>query len=47
VVLAVGAVVVGFLVRTWSRGRGEAPEEASLDPELERRVDEELARFEG
>lgn len=46
-VLAVGAVVVGLLVRTWSRGRGETPEEVSLDPELERRVDEELARFEG
>jgi len=47
VVLVVGAVVVGLLVRTWSRGRGETPEEVSLDPELERRVDEELARFEG
>jgi cytochrome c-type biogenesis protein CcmH len=46
-VLAVGAVVVGLLVRTWSRGRGETHEEVSLDPELERRVDEELARFEG
>jgi cytochrome c-type biogenesis protein CcmH len=46
-VLVVGAVVVGLLVRTWSRGRGETLEEVSLDPELERRVDEELARFEG
>jgi cytochrome c-type biogenesis protein CcmH len=46
-VLAVGAVVVGLLIRTWSRARDRAPEDASLDPELERRVDEELARFEG
>jgi cytochrome c-type biogenesis protein CcmH len=46
-ILVVGAVVVGLLVRTWSRGRGETLEEVSLDPELERRVDEELARFEG
>jgi cytochrome c-type biogenesis protein CcmH/NrfF len=45
--LAVGAVVVGALAWTWSRRRDprEAPEPA-LDPALERRVDEELARFE-
>ena len=45
--LLVGAVVVGFLVRTWSRRRGPPPTAAPLDPDLERRVDEELARFEG
>jgi cytochrome c-type biogenesis protein CcmH len=45
--LLVGAVVVGFLVRSWSRRRGPPPTAAPLDPDLERRVDEELARFEG
>ena len=47
-VVAVGAaVVVGLLVRTWSRRRAPPPPARELDPELERRVDEELARFEG
>jgi cytochrome c-type biogenesis protein CcmH len=54
--LGVGAVVVGALAWRWSRkrpsGAGDepAPElngRAPLDPELERRVDEELARFDG
>ena len=46
--LAVGAVVVAGLAWTWSRRRGDEVDEteAALDPELERRVDEELARFE-
>ena len=47
VVLFAGAVVLGVLVRTWSRGRGELVPERPLDPKLERRVDEELARFDG
>ena len=45
----VGAVVLGVLAYRWSRGRG-APAVAGgppLDPELDRRVDEELARFDG
>ena len=50
--LALGAVVLAFLARRWSRARA-APAplgptgngRAALDPELERRVDEELARF--
>jgi cytochrome c-type biogenesis protein CcmH len=43
-----GAVAVALLVRTWSRRRSaEADETAPLDPELERLVDEELARFDG
>jgi cytochrome c-type biogenesis protein CcmH len=44
--LGAGALTVGLLVYGWSRRR--APPEAAppLDPELERRVDEELARFE-
>ena len=45
VVLAAGALVVGALVWSWSRRRAPPPE--PLDPALERRVDEELARFEG
>jgi cytochrome c-type biogenesis protein CcmH len=48
-----GALVVGALVWRWSRGRepaaaGGAPEQngrVPLDPSLERRLDEELARF--
>jgi cytochrome c-type biogenesis protein CcmH len=51
--LAVGALVLGLLVRQWSRRRtelspGPPPEssaEPALDPELEHRLDEELARF--
>jgi cytochrome c-type biogenesis protein CcmH len=47
--LAVGAVVVALLAWTWSRRRGGdvETEEGGLDADLERRVDEELARFEG
>jgi cytochrome c-type biogenesis protein CcmH len=44
--LAVGAVVVAGLAWSWSRRRPAAQRsEPPLDPELERRVDEELARF--
>jgi cytochrome c-type biogenesis protein CcmH len=44
--LVVGAVVVGVLVRAWSSRRvAGAENEEPLDPALERRVDEELARF--
>jgi cytochrome c-type biogenesis protein CcmH len=47
-VLAAGAIAAAVLVRSWSRGRTSADDsEPPLDPELERRVDEELARFEG
>jgi len=46
VALAAGAVVIGVLVRSWSRRRAPPPG-SPLDPALERRVDEELARFEG
>jgi cytochrome c-type biogenesis protein CcmH len=48
--LAVGAVVVGWLAWRWSRGRGDEPPSPDdfepVDPELERRLDAELARFE-
>jgi cytochrome c-type biogenesis protein CcmH len=45
--LAVGAVVVGALAWTWSRRPDVAlePETDALDPDLDRRLDEELARF--
>ena len=46
VVLGGGAIVVGALVLAWSRRRAP-PSAEPLDPVLEKRVDEELARFEG
>jgi cytochrome c-type biogenesis protein CcmH len=44
-----GAVVVALLVRRWSRRDppSEPPDRDRLDPELERLVDDELARFDG
>jgi cytochrome c-type biogenesis protein CcmH/NrfF len=42
-----GAVAVTLLVRTWSSRRSPEVDDAPLDPELERLVDEELARFDG
>jgi cytochrome c-type biogenesis protein CcmH len=39
-----GALVLAALARRWSRAREPGPT-ARLDPALERRVDEELARF--
>jgi cytochrome c-type biogenesis protein CcmH/NrfF len=47
VALATGAIVITLLVRTWSRRRAPPQPQQPLDPALERRVDEELARFEG
>lgn len=50
-IVAAGAMAV--LARRWSRPRPEPPQRASalngkpLDPEVERRLDEELARFDG
>jgi cytochrome c-type biogenesis protein CcmH len=42
-----GAVVLGAAAWRWSRARAPAePAAAPLDPNLERQVDEELARFE-
>jgi len=47
-VLALGVVAVGALAWTWSRRReGDSDERRELlDPDLEQRVDEELARYE-
>jgi cytochrome c-type biogenesis protein CcmH len=44
--LAVAVVAVGAIAWRWSRARGEGEAVEPLDPELEARVDEELARFE-
>jgi len=42
-----GAAVLAVAARRWSRSRAPAgPPPAPLDPGLERRVDEELARYE-
>ena len=45
--LGLGAIVLGWLTWRWSRARepAVAAESAPLDPELDRRVDEELARL--
>ncbi len=47
--IGVGAVALGVLAWRWSRARepaiAGADAGAQLDPELDRRVDEELARF--
>ena len=43
--VALGAVVVGVLAWRWSRRRRDEPK-PPLDPELERRLDAELAGFE-
>jgi cytochrome c-type biogenesis protein CcmH len=40
-----GALVLAFAAWRWSRGRDTLPPGAPLDPELERRVDRELARL--
>ena len=51
VALGLGAAALAWLVWRWSRRRDEeAPAVVGgqpLDPELERRVDDELARFDG
>jgi cytochrome c-type biogenesis protein CcmH len=40
-----GALALGFLAWRWSRRRGPRPPSQALSPALERRVDEELARY--
>lgn len=42
-----GAVAVAVLLRAWSRRRASRDDAQPLEPELERLVDEELARFDG
>jgi len=43
--LIAGAIAVAVLLRSWSRRRAPPDDAQALDPELERLVDEELARF--
>ena len=44
--LAIGVVLVGGLAYAWSkRPRDDVPDATPLDPELDRRIDDELARF--
>ncbi|MGH3137542.1 MAG: cytochrome c-type biogenesis protein [Gaiellaceae bacterium] len=45
VVLLAGALAVGLLIRSWSRRRAPLDDAQAMDPQLERLVDEELARF--
>ena len=46
--VALGALALGVGAWRWSRTRaGPAPATPPLDPALDRRVDEELARFDG
>src|SRR5260221_4011568 len=48
--LGLGALALGALAWRWSRGRGGGAATAgrpALDPGMEQRVDEELARFDG
>ena len=45
--ILVAAVVVGLGAWRWSRAREPAPRAVQLDPALERRLDDELRRFEG
>ena len=41
-----GAIAIGLLIRAWTRHvQGPEPVAEQLDPELDRLVDEELARF--
>ena len=46
VALIGGAAVVGVAAWRWSRARAPAEPPPPLDPELEQRLDDELARFE-
>jgi cytochrome c-type biogenesis protein CcmH len=45
--ITAAAALVGFGAWRWSRAREPAPPAAPLDPALERRLDDELRRYEG
>ena len=45
--IIVAALAIGAGVWRWSRGRDGEPPQDRLDPELERRVDDALAGFDG
>ena len=42
-----GAIAVGLLIRAWSRRDAQPEPVSELGPELDRLVDDELARFDG
>jgi cytochrome c-type biogenesis protein CcmH len=42
-----GAITVTLLIRSWAGRRSAPVEDSPLDPELDRLVDDELARFDG
>jgi len=42
-----GAIAVGLLIRAWSRRDAQPQPVSELGPELDRLVDDELARFDG
>jgi cytochrome c-type biogenesis protein CcmH len=44
--ITAAAALVGFGAWRWSRARDPAPPAAPLDPALERRIDDELRRYE-
>lgn len=44
--IVAAAILVGFGAWRWSRAREPAPQPMQLDPALERRLDDELRRFE-
>lgn len=43
--LGTGAIAIPIIVRSWARRRDATEPEAPIEPELDRRVDEALARF--
>jgi len=45
--IALGALAIAGGAWTWSRRRGPPETPRALDPALEQRIDEELARFDG
>jgi cytochrome c-type biogenesis protein CcmH len=45
--LLAGAIAVTLLIRSWAGRRSTPVEDTALDPELDRLVDDELARFDG
>jgi cytochrome c-type biogenesis protein CcmH len=47
VAVVLGAAVLAILAVRWSRGRTRGRGEPGLEPDVERRLDEELARFDG
>lgn len=43
----IGIAALALVARQWKRGPGPPPAAPGLDPEMEQRIDAELARFDG